>query len=76
MYKKQTIQCKELLKELIEEGTNAKNELEVKRMALEKRSEADKEKQELFADIVAQQQQQHACLLNNKHMHININNKS
>ena len=42
-----------VLKELIEEGRNAKNELEVERMALEeKRLQADKEKQKLFADIV------------------------
>ena len=53
-----------VLKELIEEGRIAKNELETKRMALEeKRLQADKEKQELFADIVAQQQQQQAFLI-------------
>ena len=47
-----------MLKELIEEGRIAKNELETKRMALEEKKclQADKEKQELFADIVAQQQ--------------------
>ena len=53
-----------VLKELIEEARNGKNELEVKRMALEgKRLQADKEKQELFADIVAEQQQQQALLI-------------
>ena len=65
-----------MLKELIEEGRKAKNEMEGKRMALEeKRLPADKEKQEFFADIVAQQQQQQALLIE-RHMHININNKS
>ena len=53
-----------VFKELIEEGRNAKNELEVKRMAIEeKRLQADKERQTLFADIVAQQQQQQALLI-------------
>ena len=53
-----------VLKELIEEGRIAKNELETKRMALEeKRLQTDKEKQELFADIVAQQLQQQAFLI-------------
>ncbi|XP_028408644.1 putative uncharacterized protein DDB_G0271606 [Dendronephthya gigantea] len=53
-----------VLKELIEEGRNAKNELEIKRMAIEeKRLQADKERQALFTDIVAQQQQQQALLI-------------
>ena len=54
-----------VLKELIEEGRIAKNELETKRMALEEKKclQADKEKQELFADIVAQQQQQQAFFI-------------
>ena len=53
-----------VLKELIEEGRNAKNELEAKRIALEeKRLQADKERHDLFADVVAQQQQQQAWLI-------------
>ena len=53
-----------VLKELIEEGRNAKNELEAKRIALEeKRLQADKERHDLFADVVAKQQQQQAWLI-------------
>ena len=53
-----------VLKELIEKGRNAKNELEEKRMAMEERRlQADQERHTLFADIVFQQQQQQALLI-------------
>ncbi|CAB3979802.1 Hypothetical predicted protein [Paramuricea clavata] len=59
-----------VLKELIEEGRNAKNELEAKRIAPEeKRLQADKERHDLFADVVAQQQQQQQAWLIQQQTH-------
>lgn len=53
-----------ILKEVIEEGRKAKNEIEVKRIALEeKRLEAEKERHEMFNHVVNQQQQQQVMLL-------------
>ncbi|XP_028416828.1 interaptin-like [Dendronephthya gigantea] len=53
-----------VLKEIIEKGRKAKNELEVKRMALEeKRLEAENERQEMFNHVVDQEQHQQSMLL-------------
>ncbi|XP_028412869.1 uncharacterized protein LOC114535759 [Dendronephthya gigantea] len=53
-----------VLKEIIEEGRKAENELEVKRIALEdKRIEVENERHKMFNHVVDQQQQQESMLL-------------
>ena len=52
-------------KELLEEGRKSKNEIEMKRIALEEqRLQADKERHTFFENVVTKQQQQQVLLLN------------
>ena len=54
-----------VLKELLEEGRKSKNEIEMKRIALEEqRLQADKERHTFFGNVVTMQQQQQVLLLN------------
>lgn len=54
-----------VLKELLEEGRKSKNEMEMKRIALEEqRLQADKERHTFFENVVTKQQQQQVLLLN------------
>ena len=54
-----------VLKELLEEGRKSKNEIEMKRIALEEqRLQADKERHTFFENVVTKQQQQQVLLLN------------
>ena len=54
-----------VLKELLEEGRKSKNEMEMKRIALEEqRLQADKERHTFFKNVVTKQQQQQVLLLN------------
>ena len=53
-----------VLKELLEEGRKSKNEIEMKRIALEEqRLQADKERHTFFENVVTKQQQQQVLLL-------------
>ncbi|CAH3184465.1 unnamed protein product, partial [Porites lobata] len=53
------------LKELLEEGRKSKNDIEMKRIALEEpRLQVDKERHTFFENVVTKQQQQQALLLN------------
>ncbi|XP_015760040.1 PREDICTED: forkhead box protein P2-like [Acropora digitifera] len=54
-----------VLKELLEEGRKSKNEMEMKRIALEEQClQADKERHTFFENVVTKQQQQQVLLLN------------
>ena len=54
-----------VLKELLEEGRKSKNDIEMKRIALEEqRLQVDKERHTFFENVVTKQQQQQVLLLN------------
>ena len=54
-----------VLKELLEEGRKSKNEMEMKRIALEEQHlKADNERHTFFENVVTKQQQQQVLLLN------------